>query len=189
MSHQWRIPPAKEMTVKTALLLIDFQRDFLAPDGRMPVARGQIESLIAAANKAIADARARGEEVVAIGNEFPRSDVVQNFFRRNAALAGSPGAAWDERIPVTGAPYFRKWRSDAFCNPALEEFLREHLVGQVTLAGLFASGCVSATAKGALARGFRVTILGHAVADSSGQARDTALERLARRGASVAFKR
>jgi nicotinamidase-related amidase len=175
--------------VKTALLLIDFQRDFLAPDGRMPVARGQIESVVAAANKAIADARARGEEIVAIGNEFPRSDVVMNFFRRNAALTGSPGAMWDKRIPITSVPYFRKWRGDAFCNPALEEFLRTHGVGQVTLAGLFASACVSATAKGALARGFKVTILGDAVADSSARARDAALQRLARRGASVAFQR
>ena len=175
--------------MKTALLLIDFQRDFLAPDGRMPVARGQIESVVAATNKAISAARARGEDVVAIGNEFLRSDVVANFFRRNAALAGSPGAAWDERIPITGAPYFRKWRGDAFCNPALEEFLRNHCVGQVALAGVFASGCVSATANGALARGFRVTVLGDAVADANGRARDRALQRLARCGASVAFQR
>ena len=31
------------------LLLIDFQRDFLADDGRMPVARSQVAPVLAAA--------------------------------------------------------------------------------------------------------------------------------------------
>ncbi|HEY1799422.1 MAG TPA: isochorismatase family cysteine hydrolase [Terriglobales bacterium] len=168
-----------------ALLLIDFQRDFLLCDGRMPVAGNQIDNVIAAARNAVADAQAIGAVIVAIGNEFPRSSFVANFFRRNAAIAGSPGAQWDERVPRGEAKYFRKWRSSAFCNPALESFLRAQNVGELTLAGLYAKACVAATAKGALARGFQVNILADAVADSSDSARDAALRRLSRCGAKV----
>lgn len=168
-----------------ALLLIDFQRDFLLSDGRMPVAENQINGLIVAANRAIAAARVNGDVIVAIGNEFPRSSVVANFFRRNAAIAGSPGAKWDERVPIGTAKFFPKWRGDAFCNLELEPFLRACNVQELTLAGLYAKGCVTATAKAALGRGFQVNILADAVADSSDWMRSFALRRLSRKGAKI----
>jgi len=175
----------KEWAVAKALLLIDFQCDFLLPNGHMPVARTQVDNVIVAANSAIATAQANGDVIAAIGNEFPRSSFVTNFFRRDAAIAGSPGAQWDERVPMGGAKYFRKWRSNAFCNPELELFLRAHDVHELTLTGLYAKACVAATAKGALSRGFQVNILADAVADSSDKARDAALRRLSRSGAKI----
>jgi len=45
--------------------------------------------------------------------------------------------------------YLPKWRSDAFCNRALDAVLRENQVSEVQLTGLFAKACVSATAKSA----------------------------------------
>lgn len=168
-----------------ALLLIDFQRDFLLPDGRMPVARAQVDKVIVAANTAIATAQANGDVIVAVGNEFPRSSFVANLFRRHAAIAGSPGAQWDARVPIAGARYFSKWRSNAFCNRELELFLQARGVRELTLTGLFAKACVTATAKAALARGFQVNILAEAVADSSDKAREAALRRLLRSGAKI----
>jgi nicotinamidase-related amidase len=53
----------------------------------------------------------------------------------------------------------------------------------VTIAGLFAKGCVRATAEGALRRGLAVEVLQDAVACSSDRSRDRALNRLAGRGA------
>lgn len=168
-----------------ALLLIDFQRDFLSSNGRMPVAENQMQDVIAAANRAVTAAQALGELVIAIGNEFPRSSFVANFFRHNAALAGSSGAQWDERLPAAGAKYFPKWRGSAFCNPRLEPFLRQHEIRELTLAGLFAKGCVTATAKGALKCGFQVSVLADAVADSSDRTRAAALRRMAMQGISI----
>lgn len=172
-----------------ALLLIDFQRDFLMPNGRMPVAENQVAGLITAANLAFAAAYDRGDLIVTVGNEFPRSSVIANFFRRYAAMAGSSGSEWDERIPAGHAKYFKKWRGDAFCNPELEPFLRQHDVREVSLAGVYAKGCVTATAKGAMARGFKTNVLADAVADSSDRTRESALRTLARHGANIVRSR
>ena len=170
---------------RKALLLIDFQRDFLTESGRMPVARHQIAPVIAAANEAVVAANMSGAEVVAIGSEFSPSDRLMNLVRRGAAIAGSSGARWDDRVPIAGATYFPKWRSDAFCNSDLSGFLRERGIGEVILAGLFAHACVTATAKAALARGLKVSIVRDAVADASDRAREAALNHLARRGVGV----
>jgi nicotinamidase-related amidase len=170
---------------KRALLLIDFQHDFLRENGRMPVAANQVGPVIDAANRAVLKARAGGVPVIAIGNEFRRSDWLANLFRRFAALAGSDGARWDERVPRDGQRYFAKWRGSAFCNADLDRFLREENIGDIDLAGLYAGACVSATARDALKRGYRVAVLSDAVADRSDAARDRALRRLERSGAVI----
>lgn len=170
---------------RAALLLIDFQRDFLASDGRLPVARSQVEPVIAAANAAVARARAQGDAIVAIGNEFPRRAWIANLFRKFSALAGSRGATWDERVDRAGAAYFPKSQADAFGNPALGDFLKAQRIGEVTLAGLFANACVAATANGAMAHGLKVNVLADAVAAGSDAARAGALRRLERRGAHI----
>ena len=97
---------------KRALLLIDFQRDFLRDDGRMPVDADQREPAVAAANCVAAVAKARGDAVIAIGDAFRRGEWT-NLFRRFAAQAGSEGARSDERVAIDGAPCFAKWRGGA----------------------------------------------------------------------------
>jgi nicotinamidase-related amidase len=157
-----------------ALLLMDFQRDFLSGDGRMPVAESQREAVVAAANRASAAALGRGVAVIAIGNEFSRFDW-RNPFRRFAAAARRDGAR-----------YFAKWRGSAFCNPKFSARLAVLGVAELALAGVYAGGCVSATARDALKRGYRVTILADAVAERSDAARRRALARLQRAGARIA---
>jgi nicotinamidase-related amidase len=170
---------------RRALLLIDFQDDFLSDDGRMPVARDQVEPVLVATRAAIAQSQARGDLIIQIGNEFRPHDLVGNLMRRGAAVSGSPGTRWDSRFAAPGAVYVAKWKSDAFCNPALEKLLREHRIEDVIVAGLYARACVAATTRAALARGFQVHVLGDAVACRSGMSRDAALERLRRHGAQI----
>ena len=168
-----------------ALLLIDFQDDFLADHGRMPVARDQVEPVLAATRAAITQAQARGDLIVQIGNEFRPRDLAGNLARRGAAISGRPGTRWDPRFAAPGAVYLPKWKSDAFCNPDLEKLLREHRIQEIVAAGLYARACVAATVKAALARGFEVHVLGDAVACRSDASREAALERLRRFGAHV----
>jgi nicotinamidase-related amidase len=171
---------------RRALLLIDFQRDFLDDDGRMPVARDQVAPVLAATRAAIAQAQADGDLIVKVGNEFRRGDLIGNLVRHQAAVAGSPGTAWDARAEVPDARYLPKWKGSAYCNPALPQLLAHEDVRHVTLCGLYARACVTATAKAALASGLRVTVLRDAVACSSDASREAALRRLFRRGIEIA---
>ena len=106
-------PPAD-----SALMLIDFQADFLDDDGRMPVARAHVAPMIAAAADAVELFKRCGRPVVTIGNEFRRNDFVMNLLRRHASIEGSAGARWDDRVPRDGAKYFPKWGGSAFGNPS-----------------------------------------------------------------------
>jgi len=141
---------ANRAPARRALLLIDFQRDFLEPSGRMPVARAQVDSVLNAAARAMAEARDAGDLIVAIGNEFRPGDILMNLFRRNASILGSEGASWTDRLPLDGATYFPKWAGSAFVNPELNPWLRAHNVKTLVLAGLMAKACITATAKDAL---------------------------------------
>jgi nicotinamidase-related amidase len=172
-------------TKRRALLLIDFQEDFLAPEGRMPVDKGQVRPVIQAARRTVDEARDQGDLIVKIGNEFRQSDVIGNLFRHHAAMKGSVGAAWDGRIDPSEAIYVPKWRSDAFCNPDLMALLEEERVSQVRLTGLYAKACITATAKGARKRGLSVEVIGEATACSSEKSRQVALDKLRRIGIDV----
>ena len=168
-----------------ALLLIDFQRDFLEADGRMPVARAQVSPVLRAAAEALANARKSGDLVVAIGNEFRPGDLLMNLLRRHASIAGSPGAQWTEKLPIAGVPYFPKWAESAFVNPDLDAWLRDHEVKTLTLAGLKANACISSTAKEALRRGYKVQLLADAIACGSDRSRARALARLQGKGVAL----
>jgi nicotinamidase-related amidase len=165
-----------------ALLLIDFQDDFLSDSGRMPVARNQVSSVIAAACAAIEQSQVAGDLILKIGNEFRPSDVVGNALRHHAAVAGSPGTKWDSRLDVAEATYLVKWKGDAFCNPELHRVLEENGVERITLAGLYARACITATAKGAMKRGLKVRLLVDAIACRSDASRDAAVIRMRKRG-------
>ena len=97
-------------------------------------------------------------------------------------MAGSPGSAWDNRLPLVDIPYFPKWGGSAFINPALEPWLRGLGVEEVVLTGLFARACITATAKSALKRGLRVATIDAAIACASDQSRAKALGRLHAKG-------
>ena len=178
--------PMIEPAPDCALLMIDFQRDFLRPDGRMPVNQTQVAPVLAAAVRAMMRFRTAGCPVVAIGNEFRRGEWLMNLLRRGAAVAGSPGAAWDDRLPLKDATYFAKWAGDAFVNPALEPWLRQAGVRRLVLTGVFARACITSTARGALARGFEVHALAEAIGCASDVTRARALTRLAQGGVRVA---
>ncbi|HSB71583.1 MAG TPA: cysteine hydrolase [Candidatus Methylomirabilis sp.] len=170
---------------RTALLLLDFQADFLEAAGRLPVAQEQVPPMLEAANRLIDAAPDLGLEVVYVGNEFSRWDLPANWFRHHASLAGSPGAHLDRRLHVVNDRYFPKQAGNAFRNRDLDTFLRSQGVGRVILAGVFAHACVQASARGALRRGYRVAVLQDGVATTSDRRRSAALHRMHKLGAEI----
>ena len=170
----------------TALLVLDLQVDFIERSGRMPIASEQVDQVLSASNRAIEAAAARHLTVVYIGNEYTRWDIPGNWFRRNAARSGTPGAELDPHLnKLAGAPYFPKRRGNAFSNPDLERLLRSRHINRIVLCGVYAADCVAATARGALGQGLAVTILSDAVGAASAAERQLALAKLARGGAQI----
>jgi nicotinamidase-related amidase len=167
------------------VLAIDLQRDFLQDDGRMPIARSQVPGLVAVANTVTAAAAEHGAKVVYIGNEFPRSQWLANFFRHGAAIAGSPGGEIDPRVVKRSSTYVSKAEGNAFSNPALGAFLRAAGAEELIVMGVFAGACVAATTRAAMRSGYRVTLVRDAIGAASDAARDRALAKLERAGARV----
>jgi nicotinamidase-related amidase len=170
----------------TALLALDLQRDFIQPGGRLPISREQIPSLIAAMNRAIESAARAGQSIVYTFNAYDLLDP-SNLTRNFAALKGSTGSLLDQRVlHVKPSTDIVKRVPDAFSNPRLAPLLAERGVKRLVVGGVYADACVAATARTALARGFRVTILTDGVGAASDAVRDRACASLARRGAKLA---
>ena len=75
------------------------------------------------------------------------------------AIKGKLGTEIDKRITIMSDNCFSKSMPDAFSNPKFEAFLNEKQINELYLVGLDAEGCVKFTAKGALKRGYNVTII------------------------------
>jgi nicotinamidase-related amidase len=178
-------PAPRYDRTRTAVLVLDVQRDFLADDGRMPVARAHVPEILAAINAVVDAAATHGVPVAYVRNSFPKEHWIRNAFRNGAAVRGTPGAELDPRLRVVGADVFEKSESDAFSDPKLEAWMRRKEIGTLIVTGLFAEACVCQTVRGAIHRGYAVHLVKDGVASKSDGARASAIAGLAKRGAHV----
>jgi nicotinamidase-related amidase len=154
----------KSACEKTALLLIDLQRDFLETSGRMPVAPGDANVVVSVANLLLKHAEKKGWNCVFIKNEFSPNDWFGNFLRRGAAIAGTSGAQIDPRVnQAADTVSFPKCRANAFRNPSLQTYLDEHNIKKLIVIGLMADACVRATVRHAVRQGYQVIVIPEAV--------------------------
>jgi len=167
---------------RTALLVVDIQEDYTGASAKKPYKDGP--RILAATNELLGREPKGDLEVVYIQN------VIDNaFIRFLAGGVNAPGAAGTEMdhrlMQAGGAPTFQKHRSDAFTNPALDVYLRAHQVDHLIIVGLDAAYCVNATARGALNRGYKVTLATRGIATESGTSISSLAERWRRLGAEV----
>jgi nicotinamidase/pyrazinamidase len=177
-----------------ALLVIDYQNDFAAPDGALSVAGGD-----AVAGR-INDLMHSGdyELVVATRDWHPRdhgSFVEQGGPWPVHCVQDTPGAQLHPDLDQAAVDVIVDKGQDpatdgysGFDGTRLAELLREHDIDQVTIAGLATDYCVKNTALDALREGFSVTVDSTATrgvdVDPDDSAR--ALEEVRAAGASVA---
>ena len=152
---------------QVALVVVDVQKEFLEPGGRLSVAQSQVAPMLAATNPLVENARSLGVELVYVRSESPA------------------GGELDSRLLQPSGPVFRKDRADAFSNPELDQFLRSHAVDHLVLAGVFADASVYYTAEAAMNRGYKVKVVRNAVAAATDARRARALEALRRKGAEI----
>ncbi len=154
---------------RTAVLIIDIQEDFTGPQAKKRYHDG--DRIVAASNALLAQAQAKGAVVVYIENVF--SNTIMSALTNGINAPGSPGVEMDRRLlKVPGAGTFTKTRSDAFSTPEFDAFLRENQVDHVLIMGLDGAYCVNATARGALNRGYKVTLFPQGIATESGKSVD-----------------
>ena len=82
-----------------AVLLLDLQRDFLGAAGaRLPVDAPGAAAVLRTANAILAKRVLASALPVLIVTQFPASARLANFFRKGAAIVGTPGADLDPRL-------------------------------------------------------------------------------------------
>lgn len=159
---------ASYKTPRTAVLIIDIQEDYTGPQAKKRYRDG--DRIVAASNALLAQAQSKGAVVVYIENVF---DGPITILTGGINAAGSPGVEMDRRLTrIPGARTFTKNRSDAFSSQELDAFLRESQVDHVILMGLDGAYCVNATARGALNRGYKVTLFPQGIATESSKSLD-----------------
>ena len=140
-----------------ALLLIDLQTVFWN-DGPYPAeARTTAEAAI---REAVSAAKARGEPVIALRQEWsqPLPRLIARATMKGQALAGSPGTELAEPFAALPDNVLTKRVQDGFETGALDTLLARLGVGHLRLAGIDGNYCVARTAEAALTRGYAVTL-------------------------------
>jgi nicotinamidase-related amidase len=169
----------------TALVLLNYQVDYLRVNGRMPVAQDQVGGLIKATNKMIAAMRQPPLPVIYTVNEFSPFELVSDLEQNVSALRFESGSTLDKRINYLGGVYFANQDWDAFANPQFEEHLQLIGAGRLVLAGIYPERSVVDTAREAKRRGYMVTVISDALASSDAQRREAALSALKQAGVEV----
>lgn len=167
--------------MKKALLILDIQNDYMSDQARLPIAKQQMESTINCINILIHKVQEQQISIIYIRNEFKRTQILSNLFRKFTALKGTKGAEFDERLALVEGKYFSKNKADAFSNPDLATYLSKQHINELIVLGVFVEGCVSATVNGALTRNFKVVVVDDAVGGATDKSKATALMKLARK--------
>jgi len=138
--------------MKTALLVIDMQNDYLW-ERRKPMFAYDTAVLTASVNALIHQ----------YGDVIYIRHLIQNLPTNRLlfgySLAGTEGAALYGGLDIVSDRVFDKYFGDALTNRALLKLIRDEKIERLHLCGLDECGCVTATALGAAKRGIVAEIV------------------------------
>ncbi|HZX32989.1 MAG TPA: cysteine hydrolase family protein [Rhodocyclaceae bacterium] len=145
------IPPVVQIRpAETALLLIDYQREYL--DGRLPLTGAAAAIRGAEALMALADGA--GIPVIHIHHIAAKSDATL-FAPGTTAVEPIPGLE-----PREGHHRLTKGMPSSFHGTGLDELLRVQGIGCLLIAGFMTHMCVDTTTRDAVHRGYRAVVAG-----------------------------
>jgi nicotinamidase-related amidase len=192
LKPEW-IAPAR-----TALLVIDIQRDFAATGGAMARSGADMTAIgpaVAQAKLLVDAARAAGvlcvfTRVVTAPHRETAVDRETNARRGDAATRicaeGTPGAEFVAPLPRDGEPVITKRRYSAFAQTGLAETLQARGLDTLVLCGLTTECCIQSSAWDAFERDFHVVIAADAVAAYQPELHRAVLQALELNGAILA---
>jgi nicotinamidase-related amidase len=181
---------------RTALVLVDMQKDFIEPDGAFgrlgvdlsmyPAMRPRLAGLLAAAR----EARALVVHVQMTTLRGRRSDspaqIRLNLRMHESARAGGPplrytvlGTDGHEFVPEfrprPGELVVPKWRSSGFWGTNLDLVLRSNGIQTVVVTGCTTEGCVESTARDAMFNDYYVVVAEDCVASDDERQHEASL--------------
>jgi len=152
---------AEYQNPRKALLVIDVQEDTTGTTA-LPLSpyKGKAE-YISRLKKIIEDASTKNILIVYVRQQFDGlwGKTLSWAVLGGSDIKGSPGYKVDKRIAMLSNYKFSKPQGDSFANPKLNEFLTQQRVNEIYLAGLDPEFCIYATARGALNRGYKVSVI------------------------------
>lgn len=158
---------------RTALLIVDMQVDFAAPEGvigRMGVDLSTVGPALASAERLAEAARASAVPVIFVGlSTTPATDSPmwrERMARRGGdpdvesdlCRAGQAGSDFYGPKPVAGELVIEKARYSAFAGTGLGDRLRARGIDTLILCGLTTECCVDCTARDAFHQDFHVFV-------------------------------
>ena len=141
------------MGEKKALIVIDLQNDYLW-DKRKPMFTYDTDKLIGNVNRAIAEYKEKGYDIIYIKHILPKILWGAGF-----SIKGTEGAELYGGLDIVSDLCFEKNRSDTYTAKAFREYMQKQNYTGVAICGLDECGCVGATAKGAVKTGIEVVML------------------------------
>jgi nicotinamidase-related amidase len=146
--------PTKVDPQRTALVLIDFQKEYYS--GNVPLPDG--EAAAASAGRLVAWADRAGVQVVHVHHVAP-SPKAALFTPGSDRIEPHP-----KLVPHATHRRFTKALPSSFVGTELDAFLKGKGIETLILAGLMTHMCVDSTARDAISLGYKVVVVGDACA-------------------------
>ncbi len=177
--------------MRTALVLVDLINDLIHPDGAMPTCAAEVQrrGVLAAANRALELARARGWPTILVTVGFragyPELPAHASLLGRARELGALRLGQWGTEFHADLAvepddPVLVKHRLSPFHGTALATLLGAAGIERLLLGGVSTAWALQAAAREAHDRDFQVVLVEDACAAASPQEHDQSIAQLSR---------
>ena len=176
--------------MKTALMIMDMQKDFVGPKASLRVKGGK--EIVPRIEKALEASRKAGLPIFHIMRQHRAdgSDVekfrYEMFKKTPYAVEKTEGAEMIEELaPKDGETVLPKTRFSAFFHTNLDAILRRRGVGKIVLVGIQSPNCIRATAVDALALDYDVVLLTDAIGSKTKEIHDANMRDMGNMGMEI----
>jgi nicotinamidase-related amidase len=150
-----------QKTEKKALLVIDVQENLLDSTSKLHMEPASIDSFVVNLNKSILFFKENGQPVIYTQNLW--TNPILNMLTGNVCKKGAKGTGIDGRVIRANGPVYEKSKMSVLSNKEFVRFLKENSISELYITGLFAEACVQGTAKDAIRKSYKVTIIEDAI--------------------------
>jgi nicotinamidase-related amidase len=166
----------KNMSKKTALLIVDMLNDFVQEGAALevPAAKGIVDSI----RRRLDEARKESQPIIYICDAHEPADEEFRIWPPHAVKGTKGAEVIAELAPHPGELVVHKKRYSGFFESDLNERLKQSDVSELIITGVLTNICVLYTSADAVSRGYRVHVPENCVAAASHEDHRWALEQM-----------